>query len=129
MRLLGLLLGVGLVLGLSAYVVSRVNAQGEQASTSAGVRVRPGGVVEPAPGSPTTGPGGPIDAARTVACATTAQTLRDAEETYRLLNGSYADLPTLIQSGTIRAPSEELYRIASTDGFATFRLVGEHGCP
>ncbi len=129
MRLLGLLLGVGLVLGLSAYVVSRVDDQGEQASTSAGVRVRPGGVVEPVPESPTTAPGGPIDAARTVACATTAQSLRDAEESYRLLNGSYADLPTLIQSGTIRAPSEELYRIASTDGFATFRLVGEHGCP
>ena len=119
----------GLVLGLSAYVVSRVNDQGEQASTSVGVRVRPGGVVEPVAGSPTTAQGGPLDAARTVACATAAQTLRDAEESYRTLNGSYVDLPTLVQSATIRAPSEELYAIASTDGFATFRLVGQHGCP
>lgn len=129
MRLLGVLLGVGLVLGLSAYLVSRVNDQGQQTSTSAGVRVGPGGVVAPAPTSPTTAQGGALDAARTVACATTAQTLRDAEETYRTLNGSYADLPTLVQSGTIRAPSTELYRITSTDGFSTFRLAGEHGCP
>jgi hypothetical protein len=129
MRLLSVLLGVGLVLGLSAYVVSRVNDQGKQASTSVGVRVRPGGVVEPAPESPMTAEGGALDAARTVACATTAQTLRDAEESYRTLNGSYADLPTLVQSGTIRAPSEELYRLTSADGFATFRLVGQHGCP
>src|SRR3977135_3744093 len=129
MRLLGVLLGVGLVLGLSAYVVSRVNDQGQQPSPSAGVRVGPGGVVEPAAPSPTTALGGALDAARTVACATTAHTLRDPEESYRTLNGSYVDLPTLIQSGTIRAPSEELYRIDSTDGFATFRLVGRHGCP
>ena len=86
-------------------------------------------MVEPAAPSPTTALGGALDAARTVACATTAQTLRDAEESYRTLNGSYVDLPTLIQSGTIRAPSEELYRIDSTNGFATFRLVGQHGCP
>lgn len=129
MRLLGVLLGVGLVLGLSAYVVSRVNDQGKATSTPVGVRVRPGGVVEPAAGSAATAQGGALDAARTVACATTAQTLRDAEESYRTINGSYADLPTLVQSGTIRAPSEDLYRIASTDGFSTFRLVGRHGCP
>lgn len=129
MRLLGVLLGVGLVLGLSAYAAGRVSDQGERASTSVGVRVRPGGVVEPASESPTTATGGALDAARTVACATTAQTLRDAEESYRVLNGRYADIPTLVQSGSIRVPAEELYRVESSDGFVTYRLVGQHGCP
>ncbi len=129
MRLLGILLGVGLALGLSAYVVSRVDDSGGQTVRSAGVDVTPGGVVTPATGSPTTAEGGAPDAALTVACATTAQTIRTAEETYRLLNGRYADLPTLVQAGNLRASPDGSYRVDSVDGFVTFRLVGQHGCP
>lgn len=129
MRLLSLLLGVGLVLGLTVYVMDRVNEQGRQTAKDVGVHVLPGGVVVPPADSPAVAAGGAIDAAQTVACATTAQALRTAEDTYQVLNGHYADLPTLVQSGTVRKPSAELYRIESTDGFTTYRLVGEHACP
>jgi hypothetical protein len=129
MRLLGVLLGVGLVVGLSAFVVSRVTDQGAGTTPPVGVTVGPGGEVRPASEGGATAEGGAPDAAQTVACATTARSLRDAEESYRVLNGSYADLATLVQSGTIRAPAQDLYGIESGDGFTTFRLIGRHGCP
>jgi hypothetical protein len=128
-RLLSLLLGVGLVLGLTVYVMDRVNQQEQRTAKDVGVRLLPGGIVVPQGDSPAVASGGALDAAQTVACATTAQALRTAEDSYQVLNGHYADLPTLVQSGTLRAPSEELYRIESTDGFTTYHLVGEHGCP
>src|SRR4051794_3713461 len=121
MRLLGILLGVGLVLGLSALVVTRVTDTNEQSKVRVPIKVGPGGDVTPAADSGSTAEVGAIDAAQTVACATTAQTLRDAEESYRTLNGSYADLAMLVQSATIRAPQRDLYRIESSDGFTTFR--------
>ena len=74
-------------------------------------------------------PSGGVSAAQTVACATTSEALRTAEDSYKVLNDHYADLPTLISAGMLRAPTTELYRIESTDGFATYHLVGEHGCP
>jgi hypothetical protein len=73
--------------------------------------------------------GGAIDAARTVACASAAQALRSAEDRYQVLNGKYADLPTLVAEQLVRTPDQSLYRIESTDGFATFTLVGQSGCP
>jgi hypothetical protein len=38
-------------------------------------------------------------------------------------------VPTLVASGTLRAQRQDLYRIESTDGFATFTLAGQAGCP
>ena len=101
MRLLGVLLGVGLVVGLAAFVVDRVN---DETKMSVPIEVGPGGEVTPAAESGATAEGGAPDAAQTVACATTAQSLRDAEETYQLLNGSYADLATLVRVGDDPGP-------------------------
>ena len=81
------------------------------------------------PDPPAVTGGNAITAAQTAACATEAQALRGAEESYQTLNGKFADLATLIQSDTIRAPSQALYVISSTDGFATYHLTGQHGCP
>jgi hypothetical protein len=128
-RLLSVLLGVGLVLGLTIFVMDKVNQQEKTAAGQVGVQVLPGGIVVPPDNPPEVVAGGGIDAARTVECATTATALRGAEDNYKILNGKYADLATLVSSGSVRAPSSELYRIESSDGFATFRLVGENGCP
>jgi hypothetical protein len=128
-RLLSVLLGVGLMLGLTVFVMDRVNQQEQSTAKAVGVQVLPGGIVVPPDSDPEVVPSGGVSAAQTVACATTAQALRTAEDAYKVLNGRYADLPTLVTAGMLRAPSTELYRIESTDGFATFRLVGEHGCP
>lgn len=129
MRLLGVLLSIGLVLGLTVFVMDKVNEQEQKTAKDVGVRVLPGGVVVPDTDAPAVSGGGAIAPADTVACATAAQTTRDAEESYHVLNGRYADLPTLVSSGTIRQPSTVLYTIESTDGFATFKLVGQAGCP
>jgi hypothetical protein len=129
MRLLGVLLGVALVVGLAAYASTWVNDMNDETKMSVPIEVGPGGEVTPAAQGGATAGGGAPDAAQTVACATTAQSLREAEESYKLLNGSYADLDTLVGSGTIRALAEDLYGIESSDGFTTFRLVGRHGCP
>jgi hypothetical protein len=118
-----------LVLGLSAFVVTRVTDLNEESKMLIPIKVGPDGEVTLDAERDTTAEGGATDAAQTVVCATTAQTLRAAEESYRLLNGRYADLPTLIASGTIRAPAEDLYAIESDDGYTTFRLVGRPGCP
>ena len=67
-------------------------------------------------------------AARTAACATEAQSLRDAEEQYHALHDRYADVATLVaDQAVVRAST--LYRVDSGDGFATYRLVGLTGCP
>ncbi|MCI4355124.1 MAG: hypothetical protein L3K06_07150 [Thermoplasmata archaeon] len=129
MRLLGVLLSVGLVLGLTVYVIDRVNAQEQKTSEKVGVRLLPGGIVVPDSDSPVVAGGGAVDSAQTVACATTSQSLRTAEDTYQAVNNHYADLPTLIAAGTIRKPSKNLYTIASTDGFVSYHLVGQNGCP
>ena len=129
MRLLGVLLGVGLVLGLTVLVMDKVNQQDQKTARDVGVRVLPGGIVVPPADGPAVVSGGAVGAAETVACATTAQSLRGAEDAYQALIGRYADLATLAQSGTLRAPASALYTIESSDGFTTFRLVGRHGCP
>ncbi len=129
MRLLGVLLAVGLLVGLGALAMTRASEEGTKIVDKMPVTVGPGGEVTPAAESGSTAEGGAPDAAQTVACATTAQSLRDAEESYKLLNGSYADLDTLVGSGTIRAPAEDRYGIESSDGFTTFRLIGRNGCP
>jgi hypothetical protein len=128
-RLLGVLLSIGLVLGLTVFVMDKVNQQEQKTAKDVGVRVLPGGIVVPDSDAPVVAGGGAVDPAQTVACATTAQSLRTAEESYHVLNGVYADLPTLVSSGTIRQPSTVLYKIESTDGYATFKLVGQAGCP
>jgi len=128
-RLLGLLLGVGLALGLTVFVVGKVDAQGKATAKGVGVTVLPGGVVAAAPDSPAVASGNATTAAQTVACATESQALRTAEDSYHLLNGNYADLATLVRSDTIRAPAQALYAISSTDGFASYHLAGQHGCP
>jgi hypothetical protein len=128
-RLLSVLLGVGLVLGLTVFVVDAMGDEGTQANDDVAVRVMPGGIVVPNTDAPGAAPGGAVEAANTAACATTAQILRDAEERYQVLNGTYADLPTLVAAGMVREPSESLYLIESTDGWATFTLVGQSGCP
>ncbi len=130
MRLLSVLLGVGLVLGLTVFVVSTTGDEGKQANRDVAVSLLPGGIVVPntdPPGAASSG--GAVDAAKTVACASAAQTLRGAEDQYQVLNGKYADLPTLVAAGSLRDPSQTLYAIASTDGFATYTLVGQSGCP
>jgi hypothetical protein len=128
-RLLSVLLGVGLVLGLTVFVVDKMGDEGAKTNQDVGVQVLPGGIVVPQKDPPALSGGGAVDAANTVACATAAQALRGAEEQYQALNGKFADLPTLISSGTIRNPDHDLYAIASTDGYATFTLVGKAGCP
>ncbi|MGZ4756134.1 MAG: hypothetical protein ACXVKA_09930 [Acidimicrobiia bacterium] len=129
MRLLGVLLSVGLVLGLTLYVIDRVNEQEQKTSEKVGVRLLPGGIVVPDTGGAPVAGAGAVGPAMTVACATDAQALRTAEDTYQAVNNHYADLPTLIAAGTIRKPSENLYTITSTDGFVTYHLVGQNGCP
>ncbi len=129
MRLLSVLLGVGLMLGLSVYVMDRVNQQEKATAKQVGVSVLPGGIVVPPNDPPAVAPTGAIDAAHTVACATASESLRTAEDGYKILNGKYADLPTLVSSGTLRQPSVPLYRIESSDGYQTFKLVGQQGCP
>ena len=129
MRILGLVLTLGLLLGLSAYVMSSIDKQ-DPTKHGAGVTVLPGGIVVPGsdPGGAQTSGGGPLDAARTVACATEAQSLRDAEEQYHALHDRYADVATLVaDQAVVRAST--LYRVDSGDGFATYRLVGLTGCP
>jgi hypothetical protein len=128
-RLLSVLLGVGLVLGLTVFVVDKMGDEGKQANHDLAVHVLPGGIVVPNTDPPAVADGGAVDAAKTVACAGAAQALRGAEDQYQALNGTYADLPTLVAAGTIRQPSPDLYTITSTDGFATFKLVGQAGCP
>jgi hypothetical protein len=130
MRLVSIVLGVGLVLGLTVFVMDRVDRQGSDAAKDVGVRVLPGGIVVPPGDRPAVAaPTGAIDAAETVACASTAQALRAAEDRYQVLNGHYADSATLVSSGTIRAEAKPRYRIESADGFTTYRLVGQNGCP
>lgn len=130
MRLLSVLLGVGLVLGLTVFVMDRVNQEEHTAVKNVGVRVLPGGIVIPPPDSPAVvAPTGAIDAAQTVACASTAQALRGAEDNFQALNGHYADYPTLVSGGIIRAAANPLYRIESVDGYETYKLVGQNGCP
>lgn len=129
MRLLSVLLGVGLVLGLTLYVMDKVGDEGHRASRDVAVDVLPGGIVVPKNEPPQVQAGGAIDAARTVACATAAQTLRAAEDQYQALNGSYADAATLVAAGVLRGVTDSQYTIESTDGWATFRLVGQAGCP
>ncbi len=129
MRLLGVLLGVGLALGLTVFVVGKVDAQGKATAKGVGVTVLPGGVVAPAADSPAVASGNAVSSAQTVACASQAQALRAAEDQYRAVNDKYADVATLVSSGTIRALDQPLYTISSTDGFATYHLAGQHGCP
>ena len=130
MRLLSVLLGVGLVLGLTAFVCTRMGDEGKKANHDLAVKVMPGGIVVPNTDPPdAASSGGAVDAANTVACASAAQALRSAEEQYQILNGKYADLPTLVAAKLLRAPGRTLYTIESTDGFATFTLVGQSGCP
>jgi hypothetical protein len=128
-RLLGLLLGVGLVLGLTVFVMGKLDDQGKATAKSVGVTVLPGGVVVPAPDSPAVASGNAVSSALTVACASQAQALRGAEDQYQTLNGKYADVATLVSSGTIRPLAKALYAISSTDGFATYQLKGQQGCP
>jgi hypothetical protein len=128
-RLLSVLLGVGLVLGLTVFVVDKMGGEGAKANNDVAVDVLPGGIVVPKSDPPAVGSGGSVDAAQTVACAGAAQALRAAEEQYQVLNGKFADLPTLVAAGTIRPPSQDLYAVTSTDGFATYKLVGQAGCP
>ena len=132
MRILGLVLTLGLLLGLSAYAMSSIDKQ-DSTKHGTGVSVLPGGIVVPdtdPQATPTPGgaPGGPLDAARTVACATDAQSLRAAEEQYKVLNDRYADVATLVSQQALAAPST-LYRVVSDDGFASYHLVGLTGCP
>ena len=117
------------MLGLSVYVMDPVNKQ-EPTKHGTGVQVLPGGIVVPDANPPGAAPsaGGPLDAARTVACATDAQSLRDAEDQYKVLNGRYADLPTLVSDQSPARPST-LYRVESADGFATYQLVGPAAAP
>ena len=129
MRLLGLLLGVGLALGLTLFVMGKVDSQTKATAKAAGVTVLPGGIVVPPPDGAAPSGGNAVHAARTVACASASLALRTAEDTYQVSNGRYADLATLVSSGTIRAPSPSLYTITSTDSYATYRLVGQQGCP
>ena len=129
MRLLGVLLSIGLVLGLTLYVMDQVNRQEQKTTKDVGVRVMPGGIVVPGTDPAAVSGGGAVDPAKTVACATNAQSLRSAEDSYQALNGKYADLPTLVSAEIIHQPSTVLYTIESTDGFATFKLVGQAGCP
>jgi hypothetical protein len=129
-RLLSVLLGIGLVLGLTVFVVDKMGDEGKKTNDELAVKVLPGGIVAPntdPPGGASSG--GAVAAANTVACATAAQALRSAEEQYQVLNGKYADLPTLVAAKILRAQTRPLYTIESTDGFATFTLVGQSGCP
>ena len=47
MRLLSVLLGVGLVLGLTVFVTEKVNQQEQKTAADVGVRILPGGIVVP----------------------------------------------------------------------------------
>ena len=121
MRLLGLLLGVGLALGLTLFVMDKVDSQSQATAKAAGVTVLPGGIVVPASGGATASGGDAVDAARTVACATMSQALAPPGH-LPVVERSLRGPRDLVSSGTIRSPSQSLYTITSTVGFATFRL-------
>ena len=103
MRLLSVLLGVGLVLGLMVCVVDQVRrreAEGAPRSTS-WCRCSRGGIVVPLADSRGESRGPlRVDAADAVACATScADALRAPEEQYQALNGQYARPPDRSSAG------------------------------
>ena len=130
MRLLSVLLGVGLVIGLMVFVMDKVNDEGTKTNHDVAVKVLPGGVVVPA-----AGPGrGPAAAGRSTrrrpspARAPRARCGPPRTSTRRSTGSSPTCRPSS-PPGPIRQPSQDLYVIASTDGYATFKLVGKTGCP
>lgn len=115
MRVLALLLGAALVLGLALFAVDKVNEPGPSPAERSGLDVG----AAPAPVS---------EAGRIAECDQAARDIRGAEEAYRTLYSRYADLPTLVQAGNLTQVTA-FYTVESTDGWATYRLVGQGGCP
>jgi len=115
MRLVGLIVGAAVILGLALFVVDKVNEPGESPAAKAGLDVS----AAPAPVS---------DAGRSAACDQSAREINTAEQAYHTRFGFYADVPTLLQAGNL-ASTPSGYTAESSDGWVTYRLVGRGGCP
>jgi hypothetical protein len=105
-RLLGVLLAIGIALGLTAYVADRVGS--EQRAALPTVPTEPGAVADPAQPA--------IPAARAAACAAERQVVAAAEEAYRAVQGRYADLPTVLAAGYLRALPAAVTVTVADDG-------------
>jgi len=120
-RLLGVLLGIGIALALTLYVAGRVS--GESSRTLARVPTTASTTAVSAPGA-TGAPGPPaVAAARGRACAADERTVSTAEEAYRAVEGHYADLPTLVTAGYLRAAPAALTVTLAPDA-SGYRLGG-----
>lgn len=117
MRLLGVLLAVGLVFGLSVYAVTRVDDGGPT-----------GGV----PSVLTSGTGSaastPVQRADLAACAAESAVLGTAEEAYFAVNGRYGAGPALVAARSLRS-LPTLHRIDVPADAGAFTIVGLGGCP
>src|SRR6478736_189071 len=111
MRILGLLLGVGLVLALTMWGIDKINEPGPTAAEKAGVQVG-------------AGPADMNAQAKIAACDDAHRNIDAAEETYHAQYGRYASLDTLVAAGNL-VSAPEYFKVESTDGFATYHLVGQ----
>ncbi len=115
MKVVGVLVAAALVLAAVLFAIDKVNAPGPSAAEKAGVQVD----ADPAASS---------QASLQASCDQAFTDLTNVEELFHAQNGRYADVATLVQLGNLEQPSE-FYAVESTDGFATYRLVGQAGCP
>jgi hypothetical protein len=114
MRILGLLLGVGLALALTMWGIDKVNEPGPTAAEKTGLNLN-------------TGPGEMTAEAKIAACDDAHRNIDAAEESYHAQYGRFADILTLVTAGNLVAAPDQ-FRVESTDGFATYHLVGQAGC-
>lgn len=115
MKLVGVLLAGALVLGLAMFAVDKVNDPGPSAAEKAGLDV-------------SVSPSAPDVAVDAEECVTARRAITGAEDSYHAQYSRYADVTTLILAGNLAGPTA-LYRIESTDGFVTYQLTSQAGCP
>jgi hypothetical protein len=115
MKVVGVLLVAALMLGLVLFAIDKANEPGPSAAVKAGVQVG-------------AEPSAPSQAGLVASCDQATRDVTNAEEIYHAQNSRYADILTLLQAGNL-ATATQFYRVESTDGFVTYRLIGQAGCP
>jgi hypothetical protein len=117
MKVLGLLVAAAVVFGLVLFGVDKLNEPGPTPAEDAGLDV----TADPSPPPVAAGAAGE-------ACLEAHRDITAAERTYFSQYSRYADIATLVRAGNLVA-APTLYIAESSDGWATYRLVGQAGCP
>jgi hypothetical protein len=69
-----------------------------------------------------------VDVANEAACPADADTIRLAEQTYSLLNGTFATIPKLVAAGLLRDPSKYYVSVEIGKPQGGYTLIGGPVC-